>query len=33
MLGSFPMTRLGTLLGSALDGDVVDRLLARVDEV
>jgi beta-glucosidase len=31
MLGSFPMTRLATLLGPALDGDVVDQLLARLD--
>ena len=32
MLGSFPMTRLATLLGPALDGDVVDQLLARLDK-
>jgi beta-glucosidase len=31
MLGSFPMTRLATMLGDALDGDVVDRLLAKLD--
>jgi beta-glucosidase len=32
MLGSFPMTRLSTLLGGAIDDDVVDQLLARLDE-
>ncbi len=31
MLGSFPMTRLSTLLGDALDDDTIDRLLARLD--
>jgi len=30
MLGSFPMTRLSTLLGPAMDGDTVDQLLARL---
>ena len=32
MLGSFPMTRLGTLLGGAVDGDVIDGLLARLEQ-
>ncbi|WP_421118751.1 glycoside hydrolase family 3 C-terminal domain-containing protein [Aquihabitans daechungensis] len=32
MLGSFPMTRLSTLLGPAMDGDTVDRLLARLHD-
>ncbi len=32
MLGSFPMTRLSTLLGPAMDGDTVDQLLARLDD-
>ena len=32
MLGSFPMTRLTTLLGPAVEGDIVDQLLARLDE-
>lgn len=31
MLGSFPMTRLTTLFGPAMDGDIVDQLLARID--
>ncbi|WP_426571613.1 glycoside hydrolase family 3 C-terminal domain-containing protein [Aquihabitans sp. McL0605] len=31
MLGSFPMTRLATMLGPAVDGDIVDELLARLD--
>ena len=32
MLGSFPMTRLSTLLGPAMDGDTVDQLLARLED-
>ncbi|HWJ96781.1 MAG TPA: fibronectin type III-like domain-contianing protein, partial [Acidimicrobiales bacterium] len=32
MLGSFPVTRLTTLFGPTLDGDVVDQLLARLGE-
>ncbi|MCU1370854.1 MAG: glycoside hydrolase family 3 domain protein [Ilumatobacteraceae bacterium] len=31
MLGSFPMTRLATLLAPAVDGGIVDQLLARLD--
>jgi beta-glucosidase len=30
MLGSFPMTRLSTLFGGAVDDTVIDRLLARL---
>jgi beta-glucosidase len=32
MLGSFPMTRLSTLFGNAMDDDTIDHLLARLDQ-
>jgi beta-glucosidase len=32
MLGSFPMTRLATLFGAAVDDDIVDQLLARLHQ-
>lgn len=32
MLGSFPLTRLRTLFGPMLDDDIVDTLLARLDQ-